>query len=197
MQYLNFVHAKSGDVMHTAPVGPEERDYLEQVIETLRPLTNGEYLDGPAYILSTLASFSYVLSDRGLLWCIHWEPGLIVVLFSQDGEMSWTAIRSPVPGFGGRDATEEEWEAYDEDARDPQYRLIFDPWDAQFDEQKRSWLDFVPADCNKVQTFERLIAPANKLIGDLQQLDANQRNEWSERCKNNLQGWCGDGITLS
>lgn len=58
MYYLNFVHTESGDVMHTAPVGPEERDYLEQVIETLRPLTNGEYLDGPAYILSTLASFS-------------------------------------------------------------------------------------------------------------------------------------------
>jgi hypothetical protein len=134
------------EVMHTAPVSEDDARFLrERVLPTLQALDDETYLDGPAMILHTGARFSYVLDGDDLLWCVEWEPGLLVVRFSPDGRMAWTALRSPVPGFGGRKPLKQDLERYDEDADDPQYNLVFHAWDAQFDEFSRTHFAFVPA----------------------------------------------------
>src|SRR5258708_6066379 len=105
-----------------APVPEREMYYLiDKVLPTMRPLSNAAYMLGPAVILGTLARYSYILFDRAVYWCVGWEPGLVVVLFSGDGGMAWTAIRSPVPEFGGRTPLQEDLDAYDETTDNPQY----------------------------------------------------------------------------
>jgi hypothetical protein len=70
---------------------------------------------------------------------VEWEPGLLVVRFAPDGSLALAERRSPNPEFGGREATEEELADYDEDNEEQahQYRLVFDAWDAQLDEDER------------------------------------------------------------
>ena len=132
--------------MHTAPVADDDAAYLSRIVAELRQLSDDEYTDGPAVLLSAFARHSYVLDGAEVYWCVEWDPGLIVVRFSARDELSWAAIRSPVPNFGGRAADDDECEEYDEDAANPQYNLVFIPWDAQFDAQLRQWDLFVPAD---------------------------------------------------
>ena len=54
----------------------------------------------PAAILHTFARYSYIIYRNNVYWCAEWEPGLIVVRFSPDGSLAWTALRSPIPNFG-------------------------------------------------------------------------------------------------
>src|SRR5262245_22318209 len=106
-----------------------ERHYLiDNILPTMRPLSDAAYMLGPAVILGTFARYSYLLFDRAVYWCVEWEPGLVVVRFSGEGGMAWTAIRSPVPGFGGRTPLQEDLDAYDETADNPQYNLVFTAW---------------------------------------------------------------------
>ncbi len=188
MQYINFVN----DVPHTAPVATRDAEYLKRAIPALRPLSDEEYLNGPAAILQTMAPYSYVLYEEDLFWCIEWDPGLIVIRFSPNGDITWAALRSPVPDFGGRKASDEELDAYDEDADNPQYNLIFDSWDAQFDEQKRKWKSFVPADSDVQARFQNALVHVNELHEKIQQ----NHDEWFKGCKENLKKWCGEGIAL-
>jgi len=197
MQYVNLVYS-DGDqaVMHTAPVPSDDATYLRRVITMLRPLSDEDYLNGPAVVLHTPAKSSYILDGDALYWCVEWDPGLIVIRFLPHESMAWAAIRSPAPGFGGREATAAEWDDYDEDAENPQYNLIFDPCDAQFDAEHREWRSFVPADSGVRTRFERALARVNELGALAEQRFSDNRDQWSRQCKQNLEEWCGQGIRL-
>jgi hypothetical protein len=101
-----------------------------------------------------------------------------------------------VPNFGGRATTDADWDDFDEDAENPQYKLIYDPWDAQFDVQDREWRSFVPADSDVQSRFEKALARANEL-GEIMELwFADDRDASLVRCKQNLEEWCRDGVRL-
>lgn len=204
MQYLFFVpsdHDPERATLYTAPVALDDADYLRSTIGTLRPLSDDDYLSGPAVVLQTFAKYSYVLHKAAVFWCIEWEPGLIVVRFTPDGLLAWTALRSPIPNFGGRDADESAWDAYDEDVKNPQYNLIFDPWDAQLDPELRDEHGFIPADATLQAQFDAALAHANDLSTALHerlaQASPAERVTWSERCKANLKAWSDEGISTS
>lgn len=198
MQFVNFVYGDGDDaVMHTAPVAVDDVAYLRRIIAELRPLSEEDYMNGPAVMLHTLAKYSYVLNEHELFWCVEWAPGLIVVRLSPNEPMAWAAIRSPVPNFGGRATADADWDDFDEDAENPQYNLIYDPWDAQFDAQDREWRSFVPADSDVQSRFGKALARANEL-GEIMELRfADDRDAWLVRCKQNLEEWCGDGIRVN
>lgn len=198
MQYINFVPSDGDEwSMHTAPVAEDDAAYLRRVIATLRPLSREDYMNGPAVVLHTLAKSSYVLDGQDVLWCVEWDPGLIVVRLSPDSELAWTAIRSPTPDFGGREADEADWEAYDDDADNPQYNLIFVPWDAQFDAQKREWSSFVPADDDTQTRFQNALKCVDELGEIMETRYSKDHDTWAQRCKQNLEEWSGEGIRLT
>jgi hypothetical protein len=165
----------------TRPVEEEDAQYLrEKVLPLLQPLSAEEYSYGPAAILGTGAHYSYVLDGAVVYWCVEWDPGLLVLRFTPDGEMAWAALKSPVPGFGGREATEAEWDAYDEDARNPQYRLVFDAWDDIFDRDREGW---EPISASDREAYTAALAPVNALSDALKQQWESRSEEYLERCK--------------
>jgi hypothetical protein len=173
MQFVNFVGQE--DVMHTAEVAVDDAAYLRRVITKLRPLSEEDYMNGPAVVLHTLAKWSYVLDGHQLYWCVEWAPGLIVVRFSPNEPMAWAAIRSPVPNFGGRETTDADWVDFDDDAENPQYNLIFNSWDSQFDARDREYRSFVPADFDVQLRFEMALARVNELGDIMEQRFADNR----------------------
>lgn len=198
MQYVNFVYeGDDGPTLHTGPVPANDSAYLRQAATRLKPLSDEDYMTGPACILQTMAKYSYVLDDQDLYWCIEWDPGLLVVRMTPGKELQWVALRSPVPNFGGREPLPEDGDPDDYDDDDnPQYNLIFTPWDAQYDKQHRDWDSFIPAD-NEVQTrFENALARVNALASVMESRYADDREGWFERCKQNLEKWCGEGVRL-
>ncbi len=197
MDYIIYVHDSQGEeVMHVAPVPAEDSAYLEKVIQELRPLSDDDYADGVAAILSSEAPQSYVLSGTDVLWCMEWDPGLIVVRLSPDQTMDWAAVRSTIPDFGGRPATEKELAEFDEDAPDPQYNLVFNPWDAQSEADERQAHSFVPADEDVESRFADALAHANELSQSIDNRSEKRFEAWAERCQENLAAWCGDGIRI-
>lgn len=211
MQYINFVFESTDrgplsdplrdpavqeePVLYMAPVDEPDAHYFAKVIELLKPLSNEQYMNGPAPLQGSAANQSYILDGTDVYWLIEWDPGLVVVRFTPDGAMAWTALRSPVPGFGGRDFDESEWDDYDED-NNPQYNLIFTPWDAQFDEQDREWGGFVPADPETIARFESALAPSRQLYEAVQSRSDDENRAWWEQCQSNLDEWTGEGIRL-
>ena len=182
MQYLIWV----GNEMWVGGVDAPDRDYVRDVVlPALRPLTDDAYVNGPLYILSTLAKSSYVLHGDSVLWCTEWDPGLLVVRFSVDGTFAFSQRRSPVPGFGGRPAPPGEWDAYDEDAPNPLYNLVFDPWDAQFDGEHIA-RGYTLAGEDVRARWTAAMAHSVELAEQLQaELEAEPEAEerWGERCK--------------
>jgi hypothetical protein len=83
---------------------------------------------------------------------------------------------------------------YDDD--NPQYNLIFTPWDAQFDEQNREWGSFVPANEEVKARFESALARVNALGDVLKSRYAADLGGWVERCKRNVEQWCREGVRL-
>lgn len=196
MQYVNFVYEDSDDAtLHTGPVPDSDAAYLRQVSQHLQPLSDEEYMTGPAVILHTMAKYSYVLDANELYWCTEWDPGLLVVKMVPDAELQWVALRSPIPNFGGRDPLPEDDEDYDED-NNPQYNLIFTPWDAQYDKQNREWGSFVPANDDVQQRFENALARVNGLGSVMESRYSNDSEAWFELCKKNLENWAGEGVRL-
>jgi hypothetical protein len=184
MQYIIFPDINDETVPMTRKVDDEDAEYLNNVIcPLLQPLTADEYKLGPAGILRTFAKFSYVLKDNKVFWCIEWKPGLLVIEFSTSGTIRWAALRSPNPEFGGRTATEEELDAFDEDATNHQYNLIFRAWDPQIDSKNRQGWQRASSDEN--YRFEAALAHANKIQMELKERckteDALIR--WTRRCK--------------
>lgn len=146
------------------PVDPLEVTYLDEVIEpALEPLSDADYVARYGPILETAARASYVLRGAAVYWCVEWKPGLVVVRFEGD-TMRACELVSPVPEFGGRVATQAELDAWDEDARNHQIRLVFDAWDAQFDADDFAWGGFAPAPADVLARFEAAVAHANALI---------------------------------
>ena len=165
----------------TRPVDAVDVEYLrEKVIPVLHPLSVDEYSFGPAAILHTAAPHSYVLDGTVVYWCVEWAPGLLVIRFAPDGEMAWAALKSPVPGFGGREATEAEWDAYDEDAENPQYNLVFDAWDDIFDQEREAW---EPISASDLAAYTAALAPVNRLSEALKLQWESRSEEYLERCK--------------
>jgi hypothetical protein len=198
MQYVNFVYGDDDETeLHTAQVPDADSAYLEQVIAILSPLSAEDYMNGPAVILHSMAKYSYVLDGDTLYWCAEWQPGLLVVRFSPNGEMAWASIRSPVPDFGGRDADKAEWDAYNVEADNPQYNLVFDSWDAQFDDQQRTWKSFVPADSDVQDRFRAGLSRVNELGELMEKRFSQDVKSWADLCKKNLRSWCGDGVRLN
>lgn len=130
--YLIEVIGDDGDDhYYSGPVADHDRTFLvDHLLPTLQPLTAQDYLRGPARILLTAARSSYIVHGEQVYWCSEWQPGLVVLRFDPDGSLAWTAVRSPVPNFGGRDPLPGDSTDFDEDAENNLYNLIFDPWDA-------------------------------------------------------------------
>jgi hypothetical protein len=165
----------------TRPVDEADAEYLrEKVVPVLQPLSVDEYSSGPAAILGTGAPYSYVLDGAVVHWCVEWAPGLLVIRFAPDGEMAWAALKSPNPGFAGREATEEEWDAYDEDAENPQYNLVFNAWDDIFDQDREGWEPISEAD---QKAYAAALAPVNTLSEALKLQWESRSEEYLERCK--------------
>ena len=138
VRYINFVHEdEGGPTLYTAPVPEEDAAYLRRAVTHLHPLSDEEYVTGPAGVLGTVAKFSYVLDGEDLYCCVEWAPGLLLIKMAPEKPLEWVAIRSPIPDFGGREPLPEDGDPddYDEDDN-PQYNLIFTPWDAQFDAEE-------------------------------------------------------------
>jgi hypothetical protein len=198
VHYVNFVYERDDEpTLHTAPVPAGDAAYLRKAATHLKPLSDEQYMTGPACILRTMANHSYVLDDHELYWCVEWAPGFLVVRMSPDKELQWVALRSPVPNFGGREPLPEDGDPDDYDDDDnPQYNLIFTPWDAQYDEQKREWGSFVRAN-NEVQTrFENALARVNALGSVMESRYAGDSDAWFDQCKRNIARWCGEGVRL-
>jgi hypothetical protein len=165
----------------TRPVDEVDAEYLrEKVIPVLHPLSVDEYSFGPAAILQTGAPYSYVLDGAVVYWCVEWKPGLLVIRFAPEGEMAWAALKSPNPEFGGREATEAEWDAYDEDAENPQYNLVFNAWDDIFDQDREGWEPISESDQDG---YAAALAPVNTLSEALKQQWESRSEEYLERCK--------------
>ncbi len=147
---------------YAAPLQTDDADYLREVVEpALEPLSDSDYRAGPARILSTAARFSYVLDGDHVFWCVEWSPGLLVVRIGPGEQLARAVLVSPNPEFAGRKATEEELDAWHEDDPNPQYNLVFHPWDAQFDTDDREYRGFVPARPDQVAAWERAMAHVN------------------------------------
>ncbi|AIR89025.1 hypothetical protein LK03_06960 [Pseudomonas cremoricolorata] len=154
-------------------------------------MSDREYLDGPAAVLHTGARYSYILSGEDIYWCVEWEPGLVVVKHSPYGSMAWTALRSPVPNFGGRPASEVEMAQFDEDDENPQYNLVFRSWDAQFDEDHRAWGAFEPASPSEAAAFNAAMSHANSLSTQYERDDQQHRERLAR-----FTAHCGEGIRV-
>ena len=66
MQYVIFVEddSEKEPVMYAAPVPDGDYEFLQgEVIPTMRPMSDEQYMKGPAVILHTLARFSYILAS--------------------------------------------------------------------------------------------------------------------------------------
>jgi hypothetical protein len=199
MQYIIFVEATLGETaMFAGPVEGGDRSYfVDGILPIMRPLSDNDYLQGPVVILNTLARFSYILYRNDVYWCIEWDPGLVVVRFSLDGTMAWTALQSPNPEFAGRTPSAEETAAYDEDAENHQYNLVFNAWDAQFDKDWRKWRSFKPADEKTKNEFNAAVAHVNSLGKHREACNSKKDGAWFEQCKRNIWRWCGDGHRVS
>ncbi|WP_092021123.1 hypothetical protein [Marinobacter zhejiangensis] len=188
MKYVIWViEDDDSEALYTGPVASSDADYLAKVIPLLEPISNAEYRSGLAAILSTAARFSYILLGDDIVWCIEWSPGFIVVKFTPDGQILGAAIRALNPCFGGREATDEELDAFDED-NNPHYNLIFDPWDAQFEEDYRESGNFQRANEEELARYQSALKP----VSDLEALDEAS----FEQCKANICEWAGKGLVI-
>lgn len=188
MKYVIWViEDDDSEALYTGPVPSSDADYLAKVIPLLEPVSHAEYISGLAAILSTAARFSYILLGDDILWCVEWSPGFIVVKFSPDGQILGAAIKALNPSFGGREATDEELDAFDEE-NNPQYNLIFDPWDAQFDEEYRESGHFQCANEDEIARYQSALKP----VSDLEEFEETSL----EQSKTNIQEWAGKGLAI-
>lgn len=197
--YVIFVEQGEERVMYAAPLDSDDANYFQNcVIPNLQPLSDEEYGNGPAAILHTLARFSYILHKNCVYWCIEWRPGLIVVYFSPDRSMAWTALRSPIPDFGRRVPTEEDLRDYDADAINNQRNLVINAWDAQFDEDDRAFRGFTQADETTLREYQKAFEHVDALSEQLEARysDSAEFQQWMAQAKSNLTQWAGEGIRV-
>ncbi len=196
MRYVIFVERDDQLETYTAPVPDDDAAYLKRVMASLRPLSQEAYLNGPAVILHSLAPYNYVLDGQDLYWCVEWPPGLLVVRFAPGGDMAWCMLRSPVPDFGGRVANDSEWDDYDEDAPNPQYNLVFDPWDAQLDHELRQHQGFSLVDEETEASVQQILDTVSALTDAAEERAAENPEVWFQRCTQNLEAWGDQGLRI-
>lgn len=190
MDYIAFAYLEGEeDVMVTGPVSDGAATYLQDVVKPLlQPLSDDEYTGGPMAILRTPARHGYVLDGDSVYLCIEWKPGLVVVRFEPDAPMAWAALASPHP----KDDTDaDDWP---DETPDPQYDLVYDAWDAQFEVPERDDWDVV--DAERQARFEAATQHASTLASELRDTtdgddDAEQR--WMESCQSSPI-WKGDVV---
>ncbi len=197
MQYVILVEQKrQAPAMYTAEVDQDDAAYLRKAAQTLRPLSSEEYMRGPAAILHMLARYSYVLDGQDVYWCVEWTPGMIVIKFSRQGQMQWTALRSPVPDFGGKKPSPEDLAAYDKNAPNHQVNLIFDPWIAQSDPEDREAKGFRRADANTEALFEAALSRVNEIGEQIETQHGNDLEAWVYRGEEEVAKMVGEGIRI-
>ncbi|WP_147274407.1 hypothetical protein [Bremerella cremea] len=197
MRYVILVERKrEAPAMYTAEIDQDDAAYLQAAAKTMRPLSSEDYMRGPAAILHMLARYSYILDGQDVYWCVEWTPGMIVIKFSPGGQMQWTALRSPVPDFGGRQPTPEDKAAYDKDAPNHQVNLIFDPWIAQSDAEDREAKGFLPADAKTEATFEAALARVNEIGEQIETQHGHDLEAWVYRGEDEVAKMVGEGVLI-
>lgn len=162
MKYIIFPQEDGSAILRTQLLSSTSEAYLSEVVSpVLRSISDDEYINNFARILNTLARFSYILDREVIYWCIEWNPGLVVVKFAPDCSLAVAELHSPNPQFGGREATDKEIESYDENAVNHQYHLVFDAWDAQFDEEALK--EWTIADRDTINRFDAALAHVQTL----------------------------------
>ncbi|MEO0604853.1 MAG: hypothetical protein AAF211_25700, partial [Myxococcota bacterium] len=92
----------------------------------LESLSEDDYRDGPAVLLTSEARFVYVVDGAAVLWVVEWPPGIVAVRFTPDG--GYAAARLSI-----------------EDDDHPMADLLAAPWSAQFDPDDRADAGFAAA----------------------------------------------------
>ena len=196
MKYFITIFEEEQELSYTAMVDKLDKNYfVNNIIPRLELMTFEKYSNSVAIILNTGAHWSYILFNNDVYWCIEWDPGLIVIRFLSNGEIYATSIRSPIPEFGGRKPLLSDTEKYDEDEPNCQYNLIFNAWDAQFDEEHRTWNNFKPANAKEKKMFELALKMANTKYDQLlkQYTDEKIYDKWHKKCIENITYWGGEG----
>jgi len=202
MQYVIFAgQSEKEQVMLAGPVEDGDRDYfVSRILPTFQPLSDEQYLQGLESIRYTAARFSYILYQGQVYWSVEWDPGLIVVRFSPQGTMAWTALRSPIPNFGGRIPDKEDLLVYVAGAAEylenHQYNLVFKAWDAQFEEDYRRWYAFERADEETATAYEAALEHVRSLGEQIKARFSSDEEiyRWTDQCTRNLKEWTREGI---
>jgi hypothetical protein len=160
-------------------------NYLrKEVLPRLKPLSKEDYLYGPAAILGAEPAFSYVVEGSNVYWCVEWDPGLLVIRFDDKGKMAYAALPAINPLFGNRTATLAELKEYEERDHDPQVELVYQGYDAQFEDGDRT--GWVIAGRPFRRTFETAIEHVNQLYDQLEEGfgdDEAKVKAWQARCE--------------
>ena len=195
MHYLIFVpndHDSSDP--YDSEVRPSSQAYLRRfVLTNLRDIPDSLYADGLAAIQLTLAKSVYIVEGADVYWLIEWAPGLVVVRVRPDAPLAAVAMRSPIPSFGGRTPDPDDDPDYDEDTNH-QYNLIFDAWDAMFDDDRRELSNFFRAAPERMAAFETAAATLDAL--GAAHFEAADR-AWLEPAQEKIVEWTGLGVRVS
>ncbi|MGB0906768.1 MAG: hypothetical protein ACPGVT_04680 [Maricaulaceae bacterium] len=195
MQYYFGAYIGDDNIAHVADVSAYDQAYLrDKVFPHLQRISGTDYTNSFMCILQTAARYSYVLTGAAVYWCIEWDPGFVVIKFAKSSHISWAAMRSPVPEFGGRTPLPEDEAIYDEDEDNPQYNLIFTPWDAQFEAQNREWIKAAPASGVQRRLFNALLGHVNGLEPNIAGDDEEAVRSFIKTCKTNIAEMAGEGI---
>lgn len=203
MRYLVYVEDEEEDehgdatyTLNSGPVAIADANYLREAVALMKPLTDEQYMSGPAVLPHFMAKFSYVLDGETIFWCIEWDPGLIVLRVPLEGTFSWVALRSPIPDFGGREPIPVDREPSEYGfENNPQYNLVFDAWDAQSETEARE-RGFAQADDETHTIFEAAMLRLNEFEADLESQFGEHYDSWLYQGKRNLAQWCGTGLRL-
>ncbi|MFY7669766.1 hypothetical protein ACOSP6_01625 [Tenacibaculum sp. MEBiC06402] len=193
---MKYIIWDEDDTPLSAEVQIQDKEYFKRyVIPNLKPITENDYIEAFSVILHTAARSAYILFDEKCFWLIEWEPGLIILEFQKEEVINFTALRSPIPNFGGREPLEidivlEE----EEDIDNHQYNLIFNAWDAQFDKQHREWYNFKSASQNELKLFNDCLLYADKLGDFTQSKFENNYENYLKTGKKKIQSLAGTGI---
>lgn len=198
MQYIIEVGESPEEMeLYAAPVAESDAEYLRQAGKYFMPLSREQITHGLAVIFQTGTRYSYVIDQDELLVCIEWQPGLLIIKVSEQQEFKWMALRSPIPNFGGRVPLPEDGDPDEYDDLDnPQYNLVFTPWDAQFDPDEREYYGFSPAGSDVEEQFERLRGRFDSMAQPAPSFDHPDYERWRRKCIENLNQWTGIGVRL-
>ncbi|WP_286237874.1 hypothetical protein [Neptuniibacter halophilus] len=176
-----------GRLYHSAPLEKSECEYFHtQVLPCLTPVSDQRYIQSFSIFKETHARWSYVLCEDKLYQCVLWPPGLIVLEFSPEGKIRAAAFNSLRPDHN---ASDEAWDDYDE-TTDPQYNLVFEAWDATYDDWAYRQNHFSPASPEELALQHRCLRHIDRLVQQVEALHQVNPDSFIPFCKQNIQTWC-------